>query len=468
MNAFGRTIAAVGVAAGLFGYIHFVESKKEPKTDATSSTKEKVFTGLDTLKVTSFVLRKRGGESVSAEKKNGAWMLVSPQEVQADAGEIGTLLDGLQNLQVDEIVDENAKDFAPFGLSEPKVSVSLTAEGAARPYEFDLGDSVPAGSGLFARVPGSPRLFTVSSTLENTLGKSAFELRDRAVIKVKKDDIRSFELVEKGRSAFKLSRGAEGEDDWKIDAPLETRAARWSADSFLGLIESLRMEKIAAENASPKDLAKFGLGKAARRVVLGMGEGQAVTLEVGRKTEDGKFYARDAASNLIAIIPAAVADDLDKGLKGLRAPRLLEVATYEVTGLEVKAAEGLRVFTKSTVKGKDGIDEIVWKGTAPTRDALDAAVSSAMIGIGGAEALEFIDAPKALSTYGLDAPALRVTLRFEGGKKEDWFELSIKGDAAYGRRRGDGSVLKLEKAKAEGLIQGFTALGSEAPAPAAH
>ncbi len=274
------------------------------------------------------------------------------------------------------------------------------------------------------------------------------------------------EVVEKGKPAFTLSRGAEGEDDWKVDAPVATRAARWSADTFLGLIEGLRMEKIVTETAQPKDLAKFGLGRPARRVAIGLGDGKTVTLEVGKKTEDGKYYARDSASSHVAVIPAAVRDDLDKGLKGLRAVRLLDVATYEVTSLDVTASGSTRTFTKSTIKGKDGIGQNVWKGTAPTKDAPDAAVSTAMIGIGGAEVVEFIDAPKGLPTYGLDAPAVRVTLRFDGGKKEDWFELSLKGDAAFARRRGDVSVLKLEKAKAEGMIQGFTGLGSaEAPAP---
>jgi hypothetical protein len=94
-------------------------------------------------------------------------------------------------------------------------------------------------------VPGKPRLFTVSSTLENTLGKSAFDLRDRSVIKVRKDDIRSFETAEKGKVSYRLVRGGAGEDDWKVDSPVATRAARWSADSLLGLIENLRMESMA-------------------------------------------------------------------------------------------------------------------------------------------------------------------------------------------------------------------------------
>ena len=61
-------------------------------------------------------------------------------------------------------MSEGTTDLAAFGLGEPKIRVTLVAEGAAKPFEFELGDSVPAGSGVFARVPGSPRLFTVSST----------------------------------------------------------------------------------------------------------------------------------------------------------------------------------------------------------------------------------------------------------------------------------------------------------------
>ena len=462
MNTLRRTIAAVTVAAGLFGYIYFVESKKDPKTAADGAARakrEKVFTGLDKLKVKSLTLKKRNGDVVHAEKNADAWTLVSPQETAADSSEIGTLLDAVQNLETEEIVSENAADLAPFGLKEPKVTVSLVAEGAPKPFEFELGDSVPAGSGIFARVPGKPRLFTVSSTLENTLVKSAFDLRDRSVVKVKKDDIRAFEVFEKDKLAYRLVRGAEGEDDWKIESPLSTRAARWSADSFLGLVENLRMEGIAAEEAKPQDMARFGLGAAARRVRLSLGEAKSSTFEIGKKTDDGKYYARDAASKLVALIPTAIVDDLDKGLKGLRAVRLLDVATYEVASLEVTAGGTTKTFTKTTVKGKDGIDDVVWKSTSPSRDAPETATSSAMIAIGGAEVAEFIDAPKALPTYGLDSPALRVTLRFDG-KKEDWFELAVKGDSAFGRRRNDVAVLKIDKAKAEGLIKAFTGLGS--------
>ncbi len=120
------------------------------------------------------------------------------------------LLDALQNLETEEIVSETASDLASFGLSEPKVAVTVVAEGAAKPFEFELGDSVPAGSGLFARVPGQPRLFTVSSTLENTLTKSAFDLRDRGVLKVKKDAIQFVRGAGQGQGQLQAGPGSQG------------------------------------------------------------------------------------------------------------------------------------------------------------------------------------------------------------------------------------------------------------------
>jgi hypothetical protein len=119
-----------------------------------------------------------------------------------------------------------------------------------------------------------------------------------------------------------------------------------------------------------------------------------------------------------------------------------------------------RTFTKSTTKGKDGAETVVWKSVAPAKDATQEKASDALFAIGGLEAAEFVDAPKTLFSYGLDAPALRVVLRFEGEKKEDWFEVAVKDDAGYARRRDDSAVLKLDKAKTEALIKNFAELGA--------
>jgi hypothetical protein len=78
-----------------------------------------------------------------------------------------------------------------------------------------------------------------------------------------------------------------------------------------------------------------------------------------------KYYARQAGTGLVAVVPATLADDLAKGMGELRAKRLLEVATYETEGFEVVTGGAKKAYAKSTTKDKDGFDKTQWKRTAP-------------------------------------------------------------------------------------------------------
>jgi hypothetical protein len=119
-----------------------------------------------------------------------------------------------------------------------------------------------------------------------------------------------------------------------------------------------------------------------------------------------------------------------------------------------------KTYARSSSKDKDGIDVHKWKRTAPDAKDLDTnAVQDALFLLGGAEAQEFIDQPSGPETYGLAAPALKVTLTYEGGSKPPaWLEIGKKDGAAYARRVGDSSVLKLDPAKADEIIKSFGAL----------
>ena len=119
-----------------------------------------------------------------------------------------------------------------------------------------------------------------------------------------------------------------------------------------------------------------------------------------------------------------------------------------------------RKYERSSSKDKDGVDQYKWKRTAPDAKDLDTnAVQDALFGLGGAEATEFIDKPAGLETYGLLPPALKVTLTYEGGNRPPvWMEIGKKDGAAYARRVGDTSVLKLDSAKADEILKSFSGL----------
>ncbi len=444
-----RTLVVLAVALGLGAYLYFVESKKEIKPD--EKPKEKVFT-IESGQVKELDLR--GGDHVRLVKEGAAWRLAEPGPVPADTREVESVLTSLAGLEIDEVVGDNVTDLAQYGLAQPKTTVTATVEGAPAPLTLLLGDKTPDGGSVYAKTGASPRVFTVAAYQEGALAKKPFDLRDRDVLHFKQDAAAALDVTGPEGAYSLVAEGSE----WKILRPLATRAGRWSVDGLVGALASLRMESVAAEAAD--DLKPYGLDKPARTVRVGLKDGSARTLEIGSSAGERTFHAREAGSRQVVVIPGAVVDDLAKGLGELRAKRLLEVATYEVTSIEAEAGGAKRSYLRSSEKDKEGVDVYKWKRTAPDAAAVDTnKVQDALFAVGALEVREFVDAPGPATAYGLDAPALRVSLKHEDAQKPmAWFELGQKDGAWYGKRADDTAVLKLDADKAAALVKSFSEL----------
>jgi hypothetical protein len=447
MKQFWKTGLVLLVLIGLGAYMWFVERKRP---DADDKPKEKAVT-LDKAKAREIVLARAGGEEIRLVRQGDAWRMTAPQDVPADASAVDAILGSLESLDAEEVVTESATDVAQFGLEPPRVAVTVTLEGAG-PARLHLGGKTPDEGALYARIPDRPRVFTVAGYLEGSFDKQPFDLRDRDVLHVKRDAVTR--LAATGDPGpFTLVRDARGE--WAFAAPVSTRAGRWTVDGLLGTLEGLRMEKVVSETPAAGDLKAWGLDPPARTVTVTLADGVTRTLEIGAADADKKRYARVAGVPLVVLIPPALADDLAKGMAEYRAKRLLDVATYEVQAIEVETPAGKRAYQRSSVKDKDGVDSYTWKRTAPdAKDVATSAVQDLLFEVGGVEALEFVDRPQAPAAYGLEAPAVKVTLRHDTEQKPPvWFALGRRDGAVYARRMDDEAVLKLDPAKAEGLIK---------------
>ncbi|HWX23938.1 MAG TPA: DUF4340 domain-containing protein [Vicinamibacteria bacterium] len=441
------TYGALAVLLGLGAYIYFVESKKEAEPQ---KPKEKVLT-LSKSKVTEVTLAPAGGTEIHLVKSATGWRMAAPMVVAADSTEVDSLLGSLEGLEIDEVVVPNAPQLADYGLAPPKLKVALLQEGGPKPLELLLGEKAPTGNGIYAKLPSQPRVFTIPSYLESSLNKKPFDLRDRDVLHVKRDAIKTLEV--KGPSeSYSLSR--EGGGEFGFTKPLVTRAGRWSVDGLLGNLESLRMDSVVAEEA--KDLKPFGLAKPTWSLALGLNDGTTKTLEIGSSAAEKKYYAREGSSALVATVSSALVDDLAKGMGELRAKRLLELATYEVEGFEAALDGKIQVYERSSTKSKDGFDVYKWKRTKPdSKDLETPKIEDLLFKLGGAEIKEFLDKPEGPATYALDKPVLKVTIRLGSGKPPIWAEIGEKDGGFFGRRPGDDSILRLDSAKAGEIVKGF-------------
>jgi hypothetical protein len=450
VRQFWKTGVVLLVVAGLFAYIWFVDRKKEP----AGETKKETILTVDKAKAKEISIEATGQDTIRLVKEGTSWKVTSPFEAPADDSAVSSMLTSLEKLEADEVVVEKATDVAQYGLKSPKRKVSVVVEGEAQPRVVEFGDQSPGGSAVYARTPSSPRVFTVATWVEGSFDKKPFDLRDRDLLHIKRDDVRTLEVTGP-EGDYALTRTDTG--DWSITKPLTTRAGRWAVDGLLGTLENLRMEQVVEEQA--KDLGRYGLGRPSRTVHLVLKDGTSRTLEIGDATgkkDEGKYDAREKGSPLVAVIPGAVVKDLEKGMGELRAKKLLEVATYDTQGFDVTTGGTTSTYTKSTTKDKDGFDKTQWKRTSPKAADLETSkVEDALFKLGGVEVQEFLDHPGDAAAYGLDAPLLKVEIK---AKTESWVELGKKGDQYFARRNADDSVLKVEPKKAEELVKAFTEL----------
>jgi hypothetical protein len=445
---FWKTYAALVVVAGLAAYIFLVEQKREPGTG--EKPKEKLFT-LDKAKVKEITVARSAGETIRLVKSGPDWRMAEPMAVAADGPAVESLLSSLEGLEVQDEAVASAAKLADYGLASPRIQLTVVAEGAKAPLRLFLGEKLVDGSGVYAKLPDAPRVFTIASFVESSLDKKAFDLRDRDFLKIKRDAVKTLAVVGP-EGSYTLARDDKGE--WAFKAPLATRAGRWAVDGLLGSIENLRMDSVAAEDA--KDLKPFGLDKPARTVTMGLADGSSRTLEIGAATADKKYQVRQSGSAMVAVVPGALVDELAKGMANLRAKRLLDVATYDVESFEATLAGVKKTYVKTTAKDKDGMETSKWKRTAPdAKDLETSKVEDALFKVSGVEATELIDAPLADAEYGLDAPAFQLLLRMGAGKGEALVTIGKKDPSAYARRSGDAAVLKLEGVKADDLIKAF-------------
>lgn len=454
-SPFWKTYAALLVLGGLGAYIYFVENKREVTPEGeVKKKKEKVF-AFDKAKARVVTVAQPAGETARVVREKDGWRMSAPWAVAADGAEVDGLLGALEGLETEEVVAETPAKPSEYGLEPPRGTVTLEVEGAPAPLVLQLGEKTPDGGAVYARTATAARVFTVPAFAEGSLLKKPFDLRDRNVLHLSRDAVRSLEITGP-EGDYALAKG-EGEE-WSITKPLATRAGRWPVDGLLGTLESLRMDEVAAEEA--KDLKPFGLHPPARTLTIVMSDGTRRVLELGALKPPAAQYAHVAGSPLVAVIPGALSEDLAKGLDALRAKRLLDVATYEVAGIELEARDTpKRVLARSSHKDKEGVDVYTWKRTAPdAKDVLTNTVQDALFQVGAVDVRAFVDAPQDPTAYGLDAPLLKVSLRHDGGKPPAWFEIGKKDGAVYGRRSGDAAVLELEPQKAEEVLKGFGGL----------
>lgn len=448
MRGLWSTLALVLVLMGLGAYIYFVESKK-PAPGTT--TNEKVFAGVESGQVNEIQVT-AGGQTSVLVKKDSGWQMTEPEATDADVTEASSLATNIASLEQTRVVDENAGDLAPYGLAEPRLKIAFKAEGG-KSGEVHLGDKTPTAGDVYAVMPGTRKVFLVSSYLETTFDKKPFDLRDKRVVKFDRDKVDALEVT-RGRDSIRLTRK---DSAWLVERPIAGRGDYSNIEGLLTRLSTAGMSEIVESHAT--DLKKYGLDKPGMVIAIGSGSSQAA-LEISDGMGE-KPYARDRSRPMVFTLDTTLAEDLKKPFDQYHKKDLFESRPFSMEKVRVtRNTDGTaKTWEFSKIK-RDNLD--VWQVTPEGGQAVDAdrpKLDDLLNKITDLKMEALVDTTR---QTGLSSPILTFGVSYDNGKFER-VRIGRVGSQHYGNREGEQATGEVPAATVEAALKAL----DEAVAPPA-
>jgi hypothetical protein len=433
MKGLRSFLALVVVAAALGGYLYY-DSKHETTDD---KKQDKVFADVSSEKIDQVTVKSEKGDTTTVARQGDRWQETQPAAVPADEAEISGITSNLASATVSRVIDEQPSDYKQYGLDPARIEVGFKVGGQDK--KLLLGQKTPTGSDLYARVPDKPRVFLVPSYLDATFNKSAFDLRDKTILKIDRDKVDALAIETPDRTIKAAKQGA----DWRLSAPVDARADFGAIEGLLGRLNTTQIKAISAPDADAAALKEYGLDKPVATVRVTSGSAQA-GLAIGKSAGEGIVYAKDLSRPMVFTVEAALADELKKPADELRLKDLFDARAFNTTRLEIARGGQTVAFEK---------DKDTWKQVLPAPKAADGAkVDALLTALTNARATGFDDKPS-----GIDTPELTATLTFDEGK-QDKVTFARKGADAVARRGGDASAAKIDASALDGIVKALDAL----------
>jgi hypothetical protein len=432
MKLRGLMVAAV-ILAGLTGTLYWSNHHKPADTTEASADVSPKILAVKEADISKFDLKKNGTEQVGGERTNtGQWHITSPTALPADQSAVSSLLGTFSSLNSERLVEEKASNLAPYGLDAPKLEVDLT-EKDNKTQQLLLGDSTPAGNGMYAKLGGDPRIFTIPSYDKVGMDKSANDLRDKRLLTVDSDKISQVEFVAKKQEiAF-----GRNKDEWQIVKPKPLRADGTQVDELVRALTDAKMELPASNVQNSNDQKKTAAAFASAAPVATAkvtAESGSQELQVRKNKDD--YYAKSSAVEGIYKVPSTLGQALDKKLEDFRNKKLFDLGLDDPKKIELRDGSKTYFLTRS---GEDW-----WSGSAKKMDA--ATVQELLDKIRDLSATKFVDS-------GFTAPLIDVTVTSSDGKRIEKVAISKAGGNYIAQRGNEPALYQLDPKAVDDLTK---------------
>ena len=305
-------------------YVRFENSKEtflakqSVKKDIDKKAEEfrdKKLTDVTTAQVRRIALKTPAGE-MELEKKGDHWDIVKPLRARADDEKVGDLIAQVTTARIQQFVADDHGDLRPYGLAEPRGSITLFSQEGRKDEKVEIADSIKVfgqdDKGQMLQIGSVPEkekdqvyvrfaprgaVYTLPKKIEEALNTKPADLRDYHLVRIDTNVLDRITIDVPGKGKTVLARK---DGNWIIasrnNAPADSRAVRRLIDT----LQNARVTRFVEDVAS--NLPKYGLDKPRLQITFSSfasentaetkaGEEPFATLSFGKEDGDN-VYAR--------------------------------------------------------------------------------------------------------------------------------------------------------------------------------
>jgi hypothetical protein len=316
----------LGKDAALAGkmYVRFENSKEtfvtsqsvkkgiEKKAD---DFRDKKLTDLTTGQVTRVMLKTPGGE-MELEKKGDHWEIVRPLRARGDDQKIGDLIAQVTTVHIQQFVADDHGDLHPYGLAEPRGSITLFGENDKQGQMLQVG-GIPEKQKdqVYVRFASRGFVYALPKKIEEVLNTKPNDVRDRHLARIDKNILDRITIEASGKGKTVLARKDE---NWTIANRNNALANSQEVQRLIDTLSNEQVTKFVEDVAS--NLPKYGLDKPQLQVTFSSfasentaetkaGEHPFATIAFG-KVDGDNVYTRVGEEPFVVAVRRALLENM--------------------------------------------------------------------------------------------------------------------------------------------------------------
>ena len=324
----------VGVLLVIFlalaAFVYFYEIVGESDREEARSLEESLLRTRQE-EITAVEILRPQEEGILLSKEGGEWMLERPVKTSADNSTVDVLLRDLSRATRDRTFPEGGTRLEEYGLHEPPMTLKIQANGKER--TLLIGNKDFTGSHVYVQFQGEPEVFLTSQVLFSTAGKELMEWRDKRVLVIDRDKIRTIEVI----NSTDTIRIVRQDEEWHLESPIQERADQNAVSSLLSTVEFGEAQEFVLDEA--QELKSYGLDPPAATIRVRHEEEDGWrTLELGQ--QKGEFtLARNPERAFVFTVTPEIRDKLSQDVRAFRDKDVLDVEQSQIARIVIHRKE---------------------------------------------------------------------------------------------------------------------------------